>query len=115
MCFYGEAVKSVKKAFRGAADKAGLHDVSAHSLRHTAATWLMQAGVDRWEAAGFLGMSVETLERVYGHHHPLHLKQAAWAIGYRKNRFVGISLAEEHPANGNDRQVIEKIGRSGRI
>jgi integrase len=37
-------------------------------LRHTAATWLMQAGVDRWEAAGFLGMSVEMLDRVYGHH-----------------------------------------------
>lgn len=41
----------------------------------------MQSGVDKWEAAGFLGMSVETLERVYGHHHPLHLKQAAMAIG----------------------------------
>lgn len=111
----GEPVKSVKKALRGAADKAGLPDVSAHILRHTAATWLMQAGVDKWEAAGFLGMSVETLERVYGHHHPLHLKQAAMAIGYRKNRIVGKSLAKEHPANANDRQVIEKIGRSGRI
>jgi hypothetical protein len=30
----------------------------------------MQAGVDKWEAAGFLGMSVEMLDRVYGHHHP---------------------------------------------
>jgi integrase len=38
--------------------------------RHTAATWLMQAGVDAFEAAGYLGMSVETLLEVYGHHHP---------------------------------------------
>ena len=30
----------------------------------------MQAGVDKWEAAGFLGMNVEMLDRVYGHHHP---------------------------------------------
>lgn len=30
----------------------------------------MQADVDKWEAAGFLGMSVEMLDRVYGHHHP---------------------------------------------
>ena len=43
---------------------------SPHTLRHTAATWLMQSGVSMWRAAGFLGMSVETLDRVYGHHHP---------------------------------------------
>jgi hypothetical protein len=46
----------------------------------------MQAGVDKWEAAGFLGMSVETLDRVYGHHHPAHLRAAAHAIGYRRRK-----------------------------
>jgi hypothetical protein len=30
----------------------------------------MQAGVDKWEAAGLPGMSVEMLDRVYGHYHP---------------------------------------------
>jgi hypothetical protein len=30
----------------------------------------MQRGMDLWQAAGFLGMSVETLERNFGHHHP---------------------------------------------
>ncbi len=30
----------------------------------------MQAGVDKWEAAGFLGMTVDLLDRMYGHHHP---------------------------------------------
>jgi hypothetical protein len=43
----------------------------------------MQAGVDKWEAAGFLGMTVEMLDRVYGHHHPRHLRTAAEAIGYK--------------------------------
>lgn len=47
-------------------------DVVRHTLRHTAATWLMQAGTDKWEASGFLGMTVETLENRYGHHHPDH-------------------------------------------
>ncbi len=63
---------------KSAAKLAGLGtDVTPHTLRHTAATWLMQAGVDKWEAAGFLGMSVQMLDRVYGHHHPHHLRQAA--------------------------------------
>ncbi len=88
----GRPVRSVKKAFGSTAEGAGLPDVSAHTLRHTAATWLMQAGVDKWEAAGFLGMSVKILGRVYGHHHPRHPKQAALAIGYRKNRFITQSL-----------------------
>jgi hypothetical protein len=51
----------------------------------------MQAGIDKWEAAGFLGMSVEMLDCVYGHHHPDHLRKAAHAIGYRPRRQ---SLAE---------------------
>ena len=71
----------------------------------------MQAGVDKWEAAGFLGMGVEMLDRVYGHHHPDHLRAAANAIGYRRRRQ---SLAE--PLAGNrhrryiSRQLVEKAG-----
>jgi hypothetical protein len=30
------------------------------------ATWLMMENADLWEAAGYLGMTVETLQRVYG-------------------------------------------------
>jgi integrase len=40
-------------------------EITPHILRHTAATWLMQAGTDLWEAAGFLGMSPETQRDVY--------------------------------------------------
>ena len=36
----------------------------------------MQAGVDIWEAAGFVGMTVEMLSQRYGHHHPAHLERA---------------------------------------
>jgi hypothetical protein len=44
--------------------------ITPHILRHTAATWAMQRGLDVWAVAGWLGMSREVLERVYGHHHP---------------------------------------------
>jgi len=75
--FNGEGVSSVKTAFKHAVTLAKLGPgVSPHTLRHTAATWLMQNGTDPWQAAGYLGMSVETLLRVYGHHHPDHLKDA---------------------------------------
>jgi Phage integrase family len=58
----GGAVKSVKTAFQSAVRLANLPGkVTPHTLRHTAATWLMQAGVDKWEAAGFLGMGVEVV------------------------------------------------------
>jgi integrase len=82
--YNGEAVASVKTAFKRAVKLAGLPGkVSPHTLRHTAATWLMQASADRWQAAGYLGMSVEMLDRVYGHHHPDHLQDAVRAIGKR--------------------------------
>jgi integrase len=60
---------------------AGLDDrdgkVTPHIMRHTRATWLMQAGIDPWEAAGHLGMNVTTLVRSYGHHHPDFQSRAA--------------------------------------
>lgn len=82
-----EPVTSIKKAFRAVVKDAGLGpDVTPHVLRHTAATWLMQAGTDPWEAAGFLGMTVETLMSRYGHHHPDYLSGARGAFSRHRNR-----------------------------
>jgi hypothetical protein len=81
----------VKKGFKSAVGLAGLSGkVTPHTLRHTAATWLMQRGVPIWEAAGFLGMSPEVLQETYGHHHPDHLRGAAIAIG-QKGRLVSVA------------------------
>ena len=60
----GVRLKDVKKGFASACRRAGLEGVSPHTLRHTCATWLMQAGVNIWDASGFTGMTVETLQRV---------------------------------------------------
>lgn len=80
----GEPVLRVRTGFAAAAKAAKLKGVTPHVLRHTAATWLMQQGVDDWEAAGFLGMTVETLREVYGHHHPEFQGQAAEAVGRKR-------------------------------
>jgi len=45
--FNGKPVNSVKTAFKSAVRLAGLGPgISPHTLRHTAATWLMQKGAD---------------------------------------------------------------------
>lgn len=77
----GKRLGDIKRGFASACRRVGLEGASPHTLRHTCATWLMQRGVPVWEAAGFLGMSRETLERVYGHHHPDYLRSAAEALG----------------------------------
>jgi hypothetical protein len=41
----------------------------------------MQKGVNLWDAAGFLGMTVQQLEQAYGHHHPDYQEEAVAALG----------------------------------
>ena len=75
-------IGDINNGFTSLVKAAGLPpDVTPHTLRHTAATWLMQSGADLWDSAGFLGMSVATLEHVYGHHHPDHQRTAVENLG----------------------------------
>ncbi|WP_349372070.1 tyrosine-type recombinase/integrase [Salinarimonas sp.] len=83
----GRPVGEVNEGFAAAVRAAGLPpEVTPHALRHTAATWLRRAGVPLWDAAGYLGMSVEVLERVYGQHSPDHQAAAVEGIAKRKAR-----------------------------
>jgi integrase len=83
----GKPVQHVFGSWARAARAAGLgRDVTAHTLRHTCATWLMQAGADLWEVAGFLGMTVEMLQARYGHHHPDYQSGAVNALSGRRAR-----------------------------
>jgi hypothetical protein len=40
----------------------------------------MQKGVNLWDAAGFLGMTVQQLEQGYGHNHPDYQQEAVAAL-----------------------------------
>jgi integrase len=69
--FNGEPILRVKTSFQSCVIDAGLaREISPHWMRHTSATWLMEKKADLWAAAGFLGMSVTTLVKNYGHHRP---------------------------------------------
>lgn len=72
----------VRTGFAGIVRDGGLEvDATPHWLRHTCATWLMEADVPPWEAAGFTGMTTKTLEDFYGHHRPSHQARARKAMG----------------------------------
>jgi integrase len=99
----GKPIGNIKKGFAGACIRAGLvtwkkvkeatvdgapctlvrplPTVTPHTLRHTAASWLMQSGTDITVAARYLSMSEKTLVATYGHHHPDWLRTAANSIG----------------------------------
>jgi integrase len=83
--WHGEPIKKLRRSWASVATEAGAtRKDGPHIMRHTAATWLMQAGIDLYEAAGYLGMSVETLTDTYGHHHPSFQQNAARACGKKR-------------------------------
>jgi hypothetical protein len=71
-----------------------------HTRYATRQRRLMQRGVPVWQVAGYLGMSVETLMRVCGHHSPDHLKSAAHAIAGKSKPRVSVveSVVGESPS-----------------
>lgn len=78
VAYNGQPLLKLRRSWDTACDLAYLgSDVIPHTLRHTRATWMMRQGVDHWEAANALGMSIKTLQDVYGHHHPDWQKRAA--------------------------------------
>lgn len=75
----------IRTGFENCVRDAGLPpEVTPHYMRHTAATWLMENGVEAWEAAAYLGMTPQTLIEHYGHHRPDHQAGAVRAIGGKR-------------------------------
>jgi len=79
----GQPVKSIKRGFREAVKRAGLGaDVTPHVLRHTAASWMAEAGVPMSEIAAVLGhRDSRTTERIYAKMSPEYLQKAVRALG----------------------------------
>lgn len=79
----GDRVKSIKRAFNATVARAGLEDVTAHTLRHTAAVHMAEAGVSMPEIAQYLGHEDSRItERVYARFSPEHLRKAASALEF---------------------------------
>jgi hypothetical protein len=59
----------------------------------------MQRGVPIWQAAGYLGMSAQMIERTYGHHHPDYMRSAAQAITSKQSQNVSLVVSLVEPEN----------------
>jgi integrase len=69
--YRGRRVARVYDAWESVRVAAGATRVDRpHIMRHSACTLLMASGADVASIAGFVGMSIDTLVNVYGHHHP---------------------------------------------
>jgi integrase len=89
------SINRVDRVLREAAAEAGISGViTPHVLRHTAATWLVTAGVDLFQCSRFLGMSVQTLEKTYAHYAPEFLAEAVAAFDGNRQRLPknGVNL-----------------------
>jgi len=80
--FNGLPVASVKTALARACALAELPaGVTAYTLRHTAASWLVAKGIATRKVADFLGTSETMILEHYGHLAPDYQDEAALAIG----------------------------------
>lgn len=84
----GDRIKDIgdnrSGSFGRACKRAGLVDVTPHTLRHTCGTWMAQRGVDLFTIGGWLGQSNVTTTELYAHHHPDYLSDARRAADRRR-------------------------------
>lgn len=78
--YRGKKVAGIRRSFAVACRRAGLEDVIPHTLRHTAATWMAQAGVSIVEIAQILGQSIQRTTERYIKHHPDYLRAGVDAL-----------------------------------
>ena len=112
----GKPVKSVKTAFRSAVALAALPGrITPHTLRHTAATWLMQLGVGEWQASGFLGNVTSRLcATCTATITPTIYERPPTQSAARKPVSLVISLVNARERRKQVSQTIENIGGPGR-
>jgi integrase len=77
----GHKVLSVKTALHTACRLAGVDPVTAYTLRHTAASWLVARGLPTRKVADFIGTGEQMILSHYGHLAPDYQDEAAQAIG----------------------------------
>lgn len=85
----GERVSSIRKGFENAVRRAGLKDVTLHTIRHSAAVAMVSSGISIDMVAQYLGHSNSAITySTYGRFAPAHLSDAAEALEFTNLRVV---------------------------
>jgi len=87
--------------------KLGIMDASFHTLRHTAASWMVQQGVDLYAVGQFLGHKTPRMTQRYAHLSPGYMAEAAGKLDIMMGQVLpdrtnsGLALVPaESPRNG---------------
>lgn len=82
----GEGLDGIKSSWTKAVKQAGLEDFHFHDLRHTAGSWLAQAGVPLKDIAEILGHSTLKMTERYTHLAPENLRAAVDKLAMSQSR-----------------------------
>lgn len=74
-------VRNVKRSFSSACKKAAIKNVTLHTLRHTAATRMIEGGIDLVSVSKILGHASIQMTMRYAHPSPASLKLAVEKLG----------------------------------
>lgn len=86
----GERVQFMQNGFQAACKRAGITNFRVHDLRHTCASWLVNAGVPLPEVRDLLGhSSIEMTER-YAHLSPENLKGAVGVLDRLRSGYADV-------------------------
>lgn len=81
--FAGDRIKSIRKGFSNACDRANLEGVTIHTLRHSAAVHMVSAGVPIEMVSQYLGHSnIHITSSTYARYAPSHMQGAADVLNF---------------------------------
>lgn len=87
--YSGKQIKNIRKGFEGAVTRAGLKDVTLHTIRHSSAVAMVSNGVSIEMVANYLGHSnVAITYSTYARFSPDHMKEAADVLDFVQIRRV---------------------------
>jgi integrase len=79
--YTNDNIKDIKTGFKAACRRAGIDNLRLHDLRHTAATKMIEAGVDLVTVSKILGHSSIQMTMRYAHPTPENMQRAVNILG----------------------------------
>ena len=91
----GEKYPQVGRKLIPIARRAGLTNVTPHTLRHSFASWLVMKGVDLGTVQKLLGHADITMTMVYAHLAPDHIKAAVERLDFSNGHSMDTNAVQD--------------------